>query len=209
VPEIGKLMEFDAQAIRDKYGVHPTMNCPDLETADAMARRIVEIRDTGDSSGGLVEVIATGVPAGMGEPVFAKLDGELGRMLSIGAVKGVEVGAGFAAKDMTGSECNDQMRVVEGKVKFASNNAGGITGGLATGQPVVARVTVKPTPTIAKEQRTIDKVSLTDATLAAVTRRDPTIVARVWPVAEAFMALVLTDQLAMHLGYRALARRSE
>jgi len=209
VPQISRLMEFDAQAIREKYGVHPTMNCPDLEAADAMARRIVEIRDTGDSSGGLVEVIATGVPAGMGEPVFAKLDGELGRMLSIGAVKGVEVGAGFAVKDMTGSECNDQMRVVKGKVEFASNNAGGITGGLTTGQPVVARVTVKPTPTIARGQQTIDKVSLTDATLAAVTRRDPTIVARVWPVAEAFMALVLADQLAMHLGYRALARRSE
>jgi len=181
------------------------MNCPDLETADAMARRIVEIRDSGDSSGGVVEAIATGVPAGMGEPVFAKLDGELGRMQSIGAVKGVEIGAGFAVKDMTGSQCNDQMRVEGGSVRFGSNNAGGITGGLTTGQPVVARVTVKPTPTVAKEQRTIDKVSLANATLAAVTRRDPTIVARVWPVAEAFMALVLADQLAMHLGYRALA----
>ncbi|MCK4375368.1 MAG: chorismate synthase, partial [Candidatus Brocadiae bacterium] len=100
VPEISKRMEFDEQAVREKYGVHPTMNCPDLETADAMVRRIVEIRDSGDSSGGLVEVIATGLPAGMGEPVFAKLDGELGRMLSIGAVKGVEVGAGLAVKDM-------------------------------------------------------------------------------------------------------------
>ncbi len=209
MPEISKLMEFDAEAVREKYGVHPTMNCPDLETADAMARRILEIRDSGDSSGGLVEVIATGVPPGMGEPVFAKLDGELGRMLSIGSVKGVEIGAGFAAKDMTGSECNDQMRVKDGKVQFASNNAGGITGGLTNGQPVVARVAVKPTPTIAKEQQTIDKVSLTNATLEAVTRRDPTIVARVWPVAEAFMALVLTDQLAMHLGYRALAGPSE
>jgi chorismate synthase len=205
VPEISKLMEFDAEAVRAKYGVHPTMNCPDLEAADAMVRRIVEIRDSGDSSGGIVEVIATGVPAGLGEPVFAKLDGELGRMLSIGAVKGVEVGAGFAVKDMTGSQCNDQLRARDGKVEFLSNNAGGITGGLATGQLVVARLAVKPTPTIAKAQQTIDKVSVTNADLEAVTRRDPTIVARVWPVAEAFTAIVLADHLMMHLGYRALA----
>ncbi|MHC5033934.1 MAG: chorismate synthase [Planctomycetota bacterium] len=206
IPEISKQMQFDADAVREKYGVHPTMNCPDLESADAMARRIVEIRDAGDSSGGVVEVVATGLPAGVGEPVFEKLDGELGRMLSIGAVKGVEVGAGYAVKDMTGSQCNDQMEMRDGKVTFASNNAGGVTGGLATGQPVVARITVKPTPTIAKEQRTIDKVSLEGANLAAVTRRDPTIVARVWPVAEAFMALILADQYMIHLGYRALAK---
>ncbi len=214
VPQISELMEFDADAVREKYGVHPTMNCPDLETADAMARRIVEIRDDGDSSGGVVEVIATGVPAGMGEPVFSKMDGELGRMLSIGAVKGVEVGAGFGVKDMTGSQCNDQMRAAPegaaraegGKVVFDSNNAGGIAGGLTTGQAIVARLAVKPTPTIARPQHTVDKVSRENATLAAVTRRDPTIVARVWPVAEAFTALILADQLAMHLGYRALAK---
>jgi chorismate synthase len=206
VPQISEMMEFDAEAVREKYGVHPTMNCPDLETADAMARRIVEVRDSGDSSGGVVEVIATGVPAGMGEPVFSKLDGELGRMLSIGAVKGVEVGAGFTVKDMIGSQCNDQLRAEGGKVVFGSNNAGGITGGLTTGQAIVARLAVKPTPTIAKPQQTVDKVTRQNATLAAVTRRDPTIVARVWPVAEAFTAMILADQLAMHLGYRALAR---
>jgi len=206
VPEISRQMEFDEQSVRDVYGVHPTMNCPDLETADAMTRRIIEIRDSGDSSGGIVEVVATGAPAGMGEPVFDKLDGTLGRMLSIGAVKAVEVGAGYAARDMTGSEFNDQMSVRNGGVQFASNNAGGITGGLTTGQPVVARLVVKPTPTIAKPQKTIDKVTLENAELAAVTRRDPTIVARVWPVAEAFMAIILLDQYMMHLAYRATAR---
>jgi chorismate synthase len=206
VPEISQLMKFDEGAVRERFGVHPALNCPDVETADAMARKIVEIRDTGDSSGGLVEVIATGLPGGMGEPVFEKLDAELGRMLGIGAVKAVEVGAGFAVKDMTGSECNDQMSARDGRVEFASNNAGGMTGGLTTGQPVIARIAVKPTPTIAKPQQTIDKVSRENAALAAVTRRDPTIVARVWPVAEAFMALILVDQLAMHLGYRALAQ---
>ncbi len=194
----------DPKALREEYGVHPTLNCPDLEAADAMERRILEIRDAGDSSGGLVEVVATGVPAGMGEPVFRKLDGELGRMMSIGTIKAVEVGAGMAVKDMTGSECNDAMRAKDGNVTFQSNNAGGVTGGMTTGQPIVARLAVKPTPTIAKDQETIDKVSLENATLSAVTRRDPTIVARVWPVAEAFTAIILLDHYMMHLGYRAL-----
>lgn len=195
---------LDEQLIREQYGVHPTVNCPDLDAAAAMHDRIVAIRDEGDSSGGVVEVVATGLPVGMGEPVFRKLDGELGRMMSIGAIKAVEIGAGYRVKDIRGSECNDQMRAEAGKVRFLSNNAGGITGGLTTGQPVVARLVVKPTPTIAKDQLTIDKVSLEDATLKAVTRRDPTIVARVWPVAEAFMALVLLDQYMMHRAYRAL-----
>jgi len=206
VPEISKLMKFDEQAVREQFGVHPTMNCPDVETADAMAQKIIEIRDSGDSSGGLVEVIATGVPGGLGEPAFDRLDSELGRMVGLGAIKAVEVGAGLAVKDMTGSECNDQMTATDGRVEFSSNNAGGITGGLTTGQPVVARIAVKPTPTIAKPQQTIDKVTRENAELAAVQRRDPTIVARVWPVAEAFTALVLVDQLAMHLGYRALGQ---
>ena len=195
---------MDARAISREHGVHPTMNCPDVEAAFEMEKRILEIRDEGDSSGGLVEVIATGLPVGLGEPVFRKLDGELGRMMSIGTIKAVEVGAGYAVKDMRGSECNDQIRAKDGKVYFESNNAGGVTGGLATGQPLVARLAVKPTPTIAKDQRTIDKVSVENAELSAVTRRDPTIVARVWPVAEAFTALVLLDLYAQHLGYRAL-----
>jgi len=195
---------MDAHAISKEHGIHPTMNCPDLDAAFAMEKRIIEIRNEGDSSGGLVEVVATGLPAGMGEPVFEKLDGELGRMLSIGAIKAVEVGAGYAVKDMRGSECNDAIRARDGKVSFESNNAGGITGGLTTGQTVVARLAVKPTPTIAKDQNTIDKVSLENATLSAVTRRDPTIVARVWPVAEAYTAIILLDQYMQHLGYRAL-----
>ena len=195
----------DPQAIREEHGIHFTMNCPDVEAAFEMERRILEIRDEGDSSGGLVEVVATGLPAGVGEPVFNKLDGEIGRMMGIGAIKAVEVGAGYAVKDMRGSECNDAMRANDGKVNFASNQAGGITGGLTTGQTVVARLAVKPTPTIAKDQHTIDKVSLENATLSAVTRRDPTIVARVWPVAEAHMALIVLDQYMMHLAYQAMA----
>lgn len=198
----------DFQKIKEEYGIHFTMNCPDVESAFEMEKRILQIRDEGDSSGGVVEVVATGVPVGLGEPVFKKLDGEIGRMLSIGAVKAVEIGAGYAVKDMRGSECNDQMRVVDGKVVFKSNNAGGITGGLSTGQPIIARLIVKPTPTIAKDQETIDKVSMENAVLKAVTRRDPTIVARVWPVAEAFLACILLDHLMMHYGYQALIPKS-
>jgi chorismate synthase len=206
IPEIAaRERKMDVAAIRAK-GIHPLLNCPDLAAADAMYEKIVAIKDSGDSSGGLVEVVVTGAPAGLGEPVFRKLEGELGRMMSIGCVKAVESGAGYRVKDMVGSESNDQMYIgKDGKVAFRSNNAGGITGGLTTGQPIVARLAVKPTPTIAKDQTTIDKVSLTDARLAAVTRRDPTIVSRVWPVAEAFTAIILTDMLMAHFAYRGIS----
>jgi chorismate synthase len=180
--------------VRDKYNVHPIVNCPDTN----------RIAVTGDSAGGVVEVVVTGVPAGLGEPVFYKLDAELGKMLGIGAVKGVEVGAGFAVKDMTGYQNNDQMRSKDGKVIFESNNAGGITGGLSTSQPIVVKLAVKPTPTIDKPQKTIDKYTLENKDLAAITRRDPTIVARIWPVAENYTAMVILDHLFVHYGYQML-----
>ena len=202
-----KAPKLSPDAIRDKYGVHPVVNCPDMDAAQGMVDACNRIAATGDSAGGLVEVVVTGVPTGLGEPVFHKLDGELGRMLGIGAVKGVEVGAGFAVKDMTGYEDNDQMRAEGGKVVFASNNAGGITGGLSTGQPIVVRLAVKPTPTIDKPQKTIDKYTLENTDLAAITRRDPTIVARIWPVAENYTAMVILDHLIMHYGYQALRAR--
>jgi len=194
-------------AIQDKYGVHPILNCPDIDTAQTMVDACNRIAATGDSAGGQVEVVVTGVPTGLGEPVFYKLDAELGKMLGIGAVKGVEVGAGFAVKDMTGSQNNDQMRAENGKVVFESNNAGGITGGLSTGQPIIVRLTVKPTSTIDKPQKTIDKYTLENKELAAITRRDATIVGRIWPVAENYTALVILDHLIMHYGYQTLKAR--
>ncbi|UCC97998.1 MAG: chorismate synthase [Phycisphaerales bacterium] len=200
----GKGPQLSGDAVRDKYGVHPVVNCPDMDAAQGMVDACNRIAATGDSAGGLVEVVVTGVPAGLGEPVFCKLDGELGRMLGIGAVKGVEVGAGVAVKDMTGYENNDQMRAEDGKVVFDSNHAGGITGGLTTGQPIVVRLAVKPTPTIDKPQKTIDKYTLENKDLAAITRRDPTIVARIWPVAENYTAMVILDHLIAHYGYQAL-----
>jgi len=200
----GKQKPMELAAIKEKYGVHHIVNCPDVDAAEAMVEACNKISATGDSAGGTVEVVATGVPAGLGEPVFEKLDAELGRMLGIGAVKGVEVGAGFKVKDMTGFESNDRMHSEKGNVVFESNNAGGITGGLATGQDVVCRLAVKPTPTIDKKQNTIDKYTKENADLAAITRRDPTIVARIWPVAEAYTAMVLLDQLIAHYGYQTI-----
>lgn len=196
-----------ADEIKDKYGVHHVINCPDVKVGDEMVAACNRISATGDSAGGVVEVVATGVPAGLGEPVFNKLDGELGRMCGIGAVKGVEIGAGFAVKDMTGYQCNDQMHNDNGKVVFDSNNAGGITGGLTTGQTIYARLAVKPTPTIDKPQHTIDKYTKENTDLAAITRRDPTIVARIWPIAENYMSIVLLDMLMMHYGYQAFINR--
>jgi chorismate synthase len=193
--------KMDKERIAKEYGVDAVINCPNREEAEAMVDACNRITATGDSSGGVVEVIATGLPAGLGEPVFDKLDAELGRMLGIGAVKGVEVGAGFRVKDMTGHQNNDQMRSVKGKVVFDSNNAGGITGGLSTGQDLVVRLAVKPTPTIAKPQHTIDKYTLENLDLQAITRRDPTIVSRIWPVAENYTALVLLDMLMIQHGY--------
>ncbi len=206
---IGKFpsVQMDEQQIRDEYGIHPHLFCPDMATADAMFEKIVAIKKDGDSSGGVVEVVATGLPAGMGEPVFDKLDGELGRMMSIGSIKAVEIGAGLEVKDLTGSQCNDQLFVDDDKnVYFNANNAGGITGGLTTAQDIVVRLAVKPTPTISKDQHTIDKVTKENTELKAVTRRDPTLVARIWPVAEAFTALILLDHLMMHTGYQAMWR---
>jgi len=199
-----KAPKLSAADIRTKYGVHPILNSPDIDAAQAMVDACNRIAAKGDSAGGVVEVVVTGVPIGLGEPVFYKLDAELGRMLGIGAVKGVEIGAGFAVKDMTGSQNNDQMHAERGKVVFESNNAGGITGGLSTGQPIIIRLTIKPTPTIAKPQRTIDKYTLENKQLAAITRRDPTIVARIWPVAENYTALVILDHLLAHYGYQML-----
>jgi len=200
----GKAQKLTHAEIQDKYSVHPIVNCPDIDAAQDMVNACNRISGTGDSAGGVVEVVVTGVPTGLGEPVFYKLDGELGKMLGIGAVKGVEVGAGFAVKDMTGYENNDQMSAKDGKVVFESNNAGGITGGLSTGQPIIVRLAVKPTPTIDKPQKTIDKYTLQNKDLAAITRRDPTIVARIWPVAENYTAMVILDHLIAHYGYQTL-----
>jgi len=201
-----KTPEYVPEEINEKYGVHHIINCPDLDISEEMVEACRKISATGDSAGGVVEVRVTGVPAGLGEPVFHKLDAELGSMLGIGAIKGVEVGAGFAVKDMTGFESNDQLHSENGEVIFNSNHAGGITGGLTTGQEIIVKLAVKPTPTINKPQQTIDKYTKENKALEAITRRDPTIVARVWPVAENYTAMIILDNLISHYGYQAIMK---
>jgi chorismate synthase len=202
-----KSPHMSVEQIRDRYGVHGVVNCPDWDAAEAMLAACNRITQTGDSSGGVIEVLVRGAPIGLGEPVFGKLDAELGRMLGIGAVKGIEIGAGFGVKNMTGIQSNDAMQAKNDKVEFVTNNAGGITGGLSTGQDIVVRLAVKPTPTIDKPQKTIDKYTLQNTNLAAITRRDPTIVGRIWPVAENYTSMVILDQVLMHYGYQAVKDR--
>ncbi len=200
----GKTPSPNPQEIIDKYNVHHILNCPDIKAAKEMINACNKISSKGDSAGGIVKVVVLGSPIGLGEPVFDKLDAELGKMLGIGAVKGIEIGAGFKVKDMTGSENNDQMHSEKGKVVFDSNNAGGITGGLTTGQPIIINLALKPTSTINKKQHTIDKYTLQNKELAAITRRDPTIVGRAWPVAENYTAMILLDNLIAYYGYQKL-----
>jgi len=152
-------------------------------------QEILSAKEAGDSVGGIVEIVAKGCPSGLGDPVFGKLDAQLaGAMMSIGAVKGVEIGDGFAAAGRFGSENNDPMT----KDGFSSNHAGGILGGISTGQDIIVRIAVKPTPSIAKTQLTRDTHGNV-VTISVGGRHDPCIVPRIVPVAEAMLALVLID----------------
>jgi chorismate synthase len=179
-----KILSGRGIAIRSRVlAVHGAVLPEDME------REIADAARSGDSVGGVIEVTATGCPAGLGDPVFAKLDALIAMaMMSIGAVKGVEIGDGFAAARMRGSEHNDQM---DGS-GFLSNHAGGILGGISTGAEIVVRIAVKPTPSIFREQRTIDTAGR-ERTISVTGRHDACIVPRIGPVAEAMLALVLAD----------------
>jgi len=169
---------------------------------DAMTKEIEKARDEGDSVGGIAEVLVSGCPAGLGDPVFGKLDALLAHaLMGIGAVKGVEIGEGFAAARMKGSKHNDAMT----REGFATNHAGGILGGISTGQEIVARIAVKPTPSISKTQRTVDRRGK-EVSISIKGRHDPCIVPRILPVAEAMVALVILDTLLEHAKYRNLTR---
>ena len=181
------------------------INCPDEEAAKKMIDRVLEIKEEGDTAGGVVEVIATGVPAGLGEPVFDKLKATLAHaLMSIGAVRGVEFGAGFAVAEMKGSECNDIPYMDGDKVRFKTNNSGGIEGGISNGEDIVARLAVKPTATISIDQDTVNMAEKKNSKLAAITRRDPTITARLVAVAESMMRITILDHLMTWHGYDAV-----
>jgi len=165
--------------------------CPDPEAVAAMAARVQEVKAQGDSLGGVVEVRVRGCPAGLGEPVFDKLDAALAQaIMSVGAVKGVEIGAGFSAARMLGSEHNDPL--LPGG--FASNHAGGILAGISNGDEIVLRAAVKPIPSIAKEQQTIDREGH-PRTLTIEGRHDISAIPRIVPVLQAMVRLTLADFL--------------
>jgi chorismate synthase len=158
-------------------------------------------RKSGSSTGAVIEVVAEGAPAGLGAPIYDKLDADLAKaMMSINAVKGVEVGAGFAAARLSGEENADEMRMAkDGRVRFLSNNAGGILGGISTGQDIVVRFAVKPTSSILNPRRTVT-ASGEEVELATKGRHDPCVGIRAVPVGEAMMAVVLADHLLRHRG---------
>jgi chorismate synthase len=159
-------------------------------------KTILEAKAKKDSVGGVVEIIAEGVPPGLGEPVFDRLDADLAKaLMSIGSVKGVEIGAGFGSTLMMGSENNDPIVIEDGLLRTRTNNAGGILGGISNGMPVVCRIAVKPTSSIGLEQDTVDLDAMMPAKIAVKGRHDPCICPRMVPVAEAMVAITLLDHL--------------
>jgi len=177
--------------------------CPDEESYEKMCKRIEEVKKEGDSLGGIVEVIAKGVPAGLGEPVFDKLEADLAKaLLSIGAVKGFEIGAGFKAATLKGSENNDPISP-EG---FLKNDAGGVLGGISSGQDIIMRVVVKPIPSISKTQKTVNK-NKEEVELNIKGRHDISAIPRIVPVIEAMVRIVLADHLLRQLANLAFQKR--
>ena len=173
--------------------------CPDAAAVDPWTDYIEQVRKRGSSCGAIVEVVADGIPAGLGAPVYGKLDADLAAaLMSINAVKGVEIGAGFAAASLSGEEDADEMRKGRGgKPKFLSNKAGGILGGISSGQPIVARFAVKPTSSILSPRKTID-VKGNDTEIVTKGRHDPCVGIRAVPVGEAMVACVLADHALRH-----------
>jgi chorismate synthase len=175
--------------------------CPDALAVPVWTKYLEKLRKAGSSCGAVVELVASGVPAGLGAPIYAKLDGELASaLMSINAVKGVEIGDGFASARLSGEENADEMRKgAKGKPKFLSNHAGGVLGGISTGQDVVARFAVKPTSSILTPRQTID-MDGRETSIITKGRHDPCVGIRAVPVGEAMMACVLADAALMHRG---------
>jgi chorismate synthase len=175
--------------------------CPDAETAKCWEDLLDATRKDGNSVGAIVEIEATGVPAGWGAPIYGKIDAEIaGALMSINAVKGVEIGAGFGSAELTGVENADEMRAGnDGKPVFLSNAAGGVLGGISTGQPIVARIAIKPTSSILTPRQTITRDGQ-NAEISTKGRHDPCVGIRAAPVAEAMLACVLADAMLRHRG---------
>src|SRR5215213_3644667 len=190
VREIGgiQMETFDRDQIEQNI-----VRCPDPVAAKKMIEAILAVKEEKDSLGGVVEVRATGVPVGLGEPTFEKIDALIAQaMLSIPAVKAVEIGDGFATTRSRGSLSNDSFYVENGRVRTRTNNAGGTLGGLSSGEEIIVRIAVKPTSSVARPQETVD-TSMQPRTILVEGRHDPSVCPRAVPVAEAMLAIVLAD----------------
>ncbi len=192
--EIGgiKAQQITEEGIANRYG--NDVRCPDAEAAEKMRDAILQARKDGDSLGGIVECVATGLPVGLGEPIFASLESDLSKALfSIPAVKGIEFGSGFEGSKRRGSENNDVYYIEDNKIVTKTNNSGGILGGLSTGMPIKLRVAFKPAASIAKTQETLDITTHELTDLVVPGRHDPCVVPRAPPIVECVVAMVLAD----------------
>jgi chorismate synthase len=185
--------KINRSTVKGKDVERNIVRCPDTAAATKMISLVEEVRSQGDSVGGVIECVARGIPPGIGEPVFDKLEADLAKaMLSIPATKGFEIGSGFAATRMRGSQHNDPFEMRGGKIRAATNNSGGVQGGISNGEEIYFRVAFKPTATIGQEQKTVTS-SRRQTRLAARGRHDPCVLPRAVPIVEAMAALVLCD----------------
>ena len=181
------------------------VKCPDHEASKTMEEVILKARASGDSIGSVVETVVFNVPIGLGEPPLDTLDSDIAKAaLSIPAAKGIEFGAGFRLAEMTGSESNDELGIVGGRVTYLSNNSGGIVGGVSNGMPIVFRVVFKPPSTIRREQRTVDLSRMEEVVIRGGGRHDPVIGPRAAPVLEAVTAIVIADHLLRWSSWKGL-----
>lgn len=200
------IAKVDRSAVKAKEIETNIVRCPDTAAANKMVSLVEEVRNQGDSVGGIIECVIRGVPPGLGEPVFDKLEADLAKaMLSIPATKGFEIGSGFAATRMRGSRHNDPFEMRGGRIRAATNNSGGVQGGISNGEEIYFRVAFKPTATIGHEQETVTS-SHKQTQLAARGRHDPCVIPRAVPIVEAMAALVLCDHA---LRQRAIDGRSQ
>lgn len=202
VTQVGKIKAktVDIQELETNI-IQNSVRCADIEAAERMEAEIIASKETGDSLGGIVETVVLNSPAGLGDPVFGKMDAELaGALMGIGSVKGVEIGLGFKSAELKGSQMNDEFLIENETVKTRTNHSGGILGGITTGMPITIRMAVKPTPSISLTQKTVDTKSMEPVEILIQGRHDPCICPRITPVAEATVSMVLADQL-IRAGY--------
>ncbi len=199
VEQVGDLkLDLDLDDVSLEKIESNIIRCPDPEMAAKMIELVEKVRDEGDSVGGVIKGIIKGVPAGLGEPVFDKLSADLGKaMLSINAVKGFEIGSGFAGTSLYGSQHNDEFFNDQGKPGLRTNNAGGVIGGISSGETIYFRVAFKPVSTIKKQQQTINKKN-EEVVLEASGRHDPCVLPRAVPIVDAMSALVIIDHYLRH-----------